>query len=242
MISLKNKEFMLIVLLITIFVSFFITPSNGNAEIDLGPNIIINGKKLDLDVKPVTMNGRIYVPVRAILEHLGMVVTWDQASETVMGKNSSSTLIMPLKESASGESTYNGVPFYNEQDSNIALDGRSLVPVRTVGSLLGLNVKWDRPTNNVILTDSYIREIGLKEAYERVKSNNILIYDKKFKYVHLPFGGYAGHDNYVLDNYYVFSVNSHYGKSFSTWTSNICVDKQTGEMKVYMPKDGFNNF
>lgn len=228
MICSNKKRIMSVVLLMTMFLSILSMSTSVNASGGLDSDIIINGKKLNLDVKPVAVNGRIYVPIRAILEHLGMTVTWDQASQTVIGKNISSTLKISLKENGGGESTYNGVPFNNQHESNIALNGRTLVPVRTVGSLLGLNVKWDDSTKNVILTDSYRRDIGLKKAYEIVKTNTIFVYDDNLKYVHVPFGGYASHDNYILDNYYIFSMN--------TWDGNLCIDKQTGDVKVYVPK------
>ena len=47
------------------------------------PYININGKSKKLDVPPKIIEGRTFVPARAISEGLGATVTWDEAKRTV---------------------------------------------------------------------------------------------------------------------------------------------------------------
>lgn len=240
---LNKRKVVSLVLLITLLINI---PRGAYALNELDSDIILNGHKLSLDVKPVAVEGRIYVPLRAILEDLGMDVKWYQASQTVVGRSGTNIIQLPLnhKESASGK--YNGVPFFNENAPHIALNGRTLIPVRSIAILLGLNVEWDSFTNNVILTDSYKRELSIREAYDILKNesncSNTFIGDE---YDFLPFGGYAIYDNYILDNYYVFSAKTFYISTdkngniindYTTWGFNYCVNKQSGDVKTYIPK------
>jgi hypothetical protein len=48
-----------------------------------GITIKINGKKIETDVDPINVNGRVLVPVRAVAENLGCIVEWDGATQTV---------------------------------------------------------------------------------------------------------------------------------------------------------------
>lgn len=201
---------------------------------------------MKLDVRPVAVKGRIYVPLRAILEDLGMSVKWYQASQTVVGRSGNNTIQLPLNHKKSASGKYNGVPFFNENAPHLALNGRTLVPVRSIAILLGLNVEWDSITNDVILTDSYKRELSIREAYDILKDKSAC--SSSFigdEYEFLPFGGYAIYDDHVLDNNYVFSAKTSYLSTdsngniindYTTWGFNYCVDKQSGDIKTYIPR------
>ena len=46
-------------------------------------NIVIDGEKLNLDVAPQIIDGRVMVPIRGVLENLGALVKWDDETQTV---------------------------------------------------------------------------------------------------------------------------------------------------------------
>lgn len=57
------------------------TPAAAEAPI----RIMVNGKYLtNMDVGPVGMNGRVFVPARFVAEALGATVDWDQQNRTVV--------------------------------------------------------------------------------------------------------------------------------------------------------------
>ncbi|WP_066504062.1 copper amine oxidase N-terminal domain-containing protein [Abyssisolibacter fermentans] len=60
--------------------------TKGETEIvlQLDSNIaIVNGEEIELDVKSGMLNNRMYVPLRFILENLGLKIDWDEENETI---------------------------------------------------------------------------------------------------------------------------------------------------------------
>jgi hypothetical protein len=49
--------------------------------------VIVNGKKVEFDINPINKDGRILVPVRAIVEALGKSVEWDSVNNSVIIKD-----------------------------------------------------------------------------------------------------------------------------------------------------------
>lgn len=210
--------------------------------------VILDDQKLELDVKPIIKDGRTMVPIRAILEELGMKVSWDNINKIVIGERKEDIIKMSQEDSWLGEGTYNGVPFHSEHAPNIIVNTRTLSPVRTIGNLLGLNVKWDNKNRNVILSSTTKQNVTLKQSYEKLK-NYFTFNDSglRMEYTYLPFGGYTGLDKYVLENYYVFAILSPYEEvnddgttslDYNAYDSNYCVNKSTGDIKIYEPGTG----
>jgi len=50
---------------------------------ELPPALSLNGKHTNIELKMIA--GRTYAPVRALLEHEGYIVSWDDANKTVSG-------------------------------------------------------------------------------------------------------------------------------------------------------------
>jgi len=65
--------------------SVVITKDNTIVELQIGvPEIKVNGNRVPIDTKPVIINGRrTYLPIRAVFEAYGAVVTWDKKEKNV---------------------------------------------------------------------------------------------------------------------------------------------------------------
>lgn len=238
-----------------VFLSFFIlccTPVLAS-NYSTANGVTLNGHKLDLDVKPIIIEGRTMVPVRAILERLGMNVTWDNNARVVIGKRQGDIIKISLEDDWLGEGTYNGVPFHSEHAPSIIVNGRTLVPVRTIANLLGLNVEWNQDNKMVILSQASKPQVSLKQSYEIVKTYPHSNDDGASpEYTYLPFGGYAAGNKYMLENYYIFAIHGRYEEinedgdidiGYTSSDSNLCVNKATGEIEVYEPEieEDYNN-
>lgn len=46
-------------------------------------SIVVDGVRIKPDVAPITVDGRVMVPLRFVAEGFGATVRWDQASQTV---------------------------------------------------------------------------------------------------------------------------------------------------------------
>lgn len=115
-----------------------------NAEI----TVTVDGEVIEFDVKPELMNNRTMVPVRAIFEHLGAEVSFDEDSQTVTAKKGEDII-----KTAIGSTTI----YVNDVEKQIDVapvikDNRTLVPVRFVSESLGYYVSWDNVKRRVIIT------------------------------------------------------------------------------------------
>lgn len=131
--------------------------------------VTIDGKLLNTDVAPFSVNDRVLVPFRAIFEALGATVDYDSASKTAVGckgltyifiqtdnKNAIILLKKPeFKEEISSANLEEAV----ESSQTIVLDvaatgkdGRIMVPARFIAESLGAKVEWDGKTRTVHIT------------------------------------------------------------------------------------------
>ena len=110
--------------------------------------LVVDGQQLVLDVEPQVVQQRTLVPLRAIFEKLGATVTWDQATQTARAVKGTDTVQITLNSTTAyvnGEAQTLDVPA-------MAIDGRTLVPVRFVSEALDAQVDWLQDTQTVRIT------------------------------------------------------------------------------------------
>lgn len=134
----------------------YTSPNNRREEItpviDESDNVSIriNNEFLYSDVKPVIVDGRTLLPMRAIFEALGAQVSWDESSKTAEAQigNTQIRLTEDSKTAyVDGEATELDVPA-------TILNGRFVVPVRFVAEASGATVGWDQFAQIVDITVS----------------------------------------------------------------------------------------
>ncbi len=113
----------------------------------LTTNITYNGNKINSDVPPYVKDGRTLAPIRAILEALGMTVSWDGATQTATAVKADITISVTIN---SNIAIVNGEQKMLDVPAEIT-NGRTFVPVRFFGEALGMNVDWDGYTKTVII-------------------------------------------------------------------------------------------
>lgn len=119
-------------------------------------SLIVNGKKLVLDQKPIIQKGRILVPLRGILEKLGATVQWNDATKTVTTKKGSTTIQLKVNK--------NSAVINNK---TISLDvpvkivkGRAMVPLRFIAEGLGAKVSWNATKKTVTISNAVGSSVG----------------------------------------------------------------------------------
>lgn len=107
----------------------------------------LNGVVSKLDAAPVLVGGSTYVPLAVVSKGFGGTVAWDAVKKQVTVKSGTKTLVFTLGSKAV---TVNGVgqtisaaPFVSA--------GRTMVPLRAVGELLGLQVAWNAVDKSILL-------------------------------------------------------------------------------------------
>lgn len=127
------------VLCICTLFSFIVALSADEAS------VYIDNNKLVFDVPPTIVEGRTLVPLRAIFESLGIKVSWDSDTKTVMGKGNDKIIILQVD---------NKTAKVNDKDVNLdvpasIINGRTLVPVRFIAESTGYAVNWEAETRSV---------------------------------------------------------------------------------------------
>lgn len=163
-------------------------PAFANSNIQ----VVINNEKVQFDVEPRIINGRTFVPIRAVCEKMGADVYWDDGlilivkNDIKIGLALESDDIFIIRCNNFEHLLY--MIGYDVEFSNykyrmdvepIVVDGRTLLPIRYVCEELGASVKWNDVT----------RTVEIIYSQEQIEEKNK---DKKFA---LEFFDYEGSGN-----------------------------------------------
>ncbi len=110
--------------------------------------VTVNGALIDFDVPPTAIDGTTMLPVRYALEPLGAEFVWDGENQTVTVTAKGKTIVLTV---GSATALVDGEEKTMTQPA-MAIDGRTLIPIRFVSEELGYNVDWDGETSTVIIT------------------------------------------------------------------------------------------
>lgn len=124
-------------------------PSTAAGEI----TVYLDGKQIQFDQPPVAMNNRTLVPLRAIFEALGAQVEWHPENQGISAQKGDTLIVMQLGGTYFAKQVGNGEAQYIELDQPpVAINNRTLVPVRAVSESFDCNVNWDAAGNRVLIT------------------------------------------------------------------------------------------
>lgn len=129
----------------------------------------LNGKKIEFDQKPVIIDGRTLVPLRAIFEELGATVDWDGTTQTVTSTKGQTTISMSIGKT---EMYKNGKLITLDVVPQL-VGGRTLVPVRAVAEGFDCVVEWLGETQTVVIT-TVNKDAVIKTAKSLYEANEAL--------------------------------------------------------------------
>jgi len=178
----------LIVVAILLALPFAPSPAWGQAAgtqtiivLQVGkPSMTVNGVSKPIDVQgtvPVIVEGRTFLPIRAVVEALNGTIAWTAANQKV-------TIIMgsDVLELFIGKSTarVNGTPMSvdpaNPKVVPFIIGGRTMLPVRFVAERLGGTVDWNDATKAATLTFGSATTLTLLSVTEIAKKVESVVY------------------------------------------------------------------
>ena len=118
--------------------------------------VVLNGEWLTFDQPPIAVDGRTLVPVRAIFEALGAEVIWDPSDQSVFAYRESDgrAVLLYLDDTVMAyRLDSDSEPVAIELDvPPMAINNRTLVPIRAVAESFDCDVEWDQTNQQVIIT------------------------------------------------------------------------------------------
>lgn len=113
----------------------------------------VNDLPQEIDVSPIIIEGRTYLPIRYVVEPLGAEVNWDSNERKVT---------ISLKEKVielwigKNKGRVNGIETpidpNNPKVVPLIIQGRTMLPIRFVAENLGCKVDWDPNTKTITIT------------------------------------------------------------------------------------------
>ena len=135
-----------VVVLLALLACLFVAPAAY-----AGPNVVVDGKVLVTDVPPVMVKERVYVPMRAVYESLGYIVTWNEALQMP-------TMFTPDYAYFLNFYVDRGTIYSSYQDRTVEMNpkpfyhnDRTMVPLRFVAEMLSCQVDWDDATQTAYI-------------------------------------------------------------------------------------------
>ena len=116
--------------------------------------IIANGRTLSFDQSPMIQNGRTLVPIRTVFEAMGYNVFWDGEEQRIDIADANKALSCWIgRDAFEVTNKKNNSKYYYMYLEVVPqiVNGRTLVPLRSICDALGWTVQWDELTNTVII-------------------------------------------------------------------------------------------
>lgn len=149
-----------------IFINLFSVSvfSQSNIQVKL------DGEYLQFDVSPLSVNGRILVPMRAIFEKLGYEVEWNGDDKSVLATRKNKSVYLQLDNN---KATFTNAGVKQDiilDTAPTSVNGRTVVPLRFVAETAGAKVDWDGNTRTVII-NSYMNNPFNPERLQELVDN-----------------------------------------------------------------------
>jgi hypothetical protein len=102
--------------------------------------VTVNGAAVDFHGRgPIMRNDRVLVPLRGVLEQMGVFVQWNPETQTVKADKAGTRVRLRIGDSSA---LVNGQSVSLDTPAKV-VHGRTMVPLRFIGEALGETVDWD---------------------------------------------------------------------------------------------------
>lgn len=146
----------LFILALTLLCSVGAAAENADSiALQIGnPIMTVNEKQIQIDkdgaVSPVLIEGRTYLPVRAIMEAMGGTADWDDKSQTAVLSYDDAQIALKINSATA---------YFNGEEKNIEaapviLNGRTMLPIRFIAESFGFYVEWSSAEQLVTISKS----------------------------------------------------------------------------------------
>ena len=107
--------------------------------------VYLEGLPLTLDPRPIIIDGRTLIPVRAVAEAMGGTVTWDASESLITVEVHGHTVVLKVEDL---RAYLDGELLVLDVAPKIVND-RTMMPIRFVAESVGYTVEWDEEAHTV---------------------------------------------------------------------------------------------
>jgi spore germination protein len=140
-----------LILLIAGVISFFVFSFLAYAAAPI--KIFVNKIQLFPDPPPFITEGRVMMPVRAVLDPLGAGFSWDAKNKVATVTKGFQKVILKINKE---EATVNGVKYILDAPATV-IQGRTFIPIRFVAEHFDALVEWNGSNKTVQVTPNGLR-------------------------------------------------------------------------------------
>lgn len=142
-----------------------VTPASAQSA-----RVLVNNREVEfVDQSPIERDGRIYIPLRGVLEEIGAeTIQWRPARGEVFVQSGEREILLNIgseRARVDNRDVFLDAP-------PILLGGRTLVPLRFVAENLGATVRWVGDTRTVYISVPQDRVAGERETYPPDRAND----------------------------------------------------------------------
>lgn len=151
------------------------------------PTMQVNGVATQIDTgndtKPVVINDRTVVPIRAIIESFGGTVSWDGTTRTVTLNHKGDVIRLTIDS----KTAYLNGKAHMLDVAPVIINERTYIPIRFIAEGFNLGVAWDGNTRTVTIIRNTFDDYEYQSLMSEVKSysgkpyqtinNNIPMFD-----------------------------------------------------------------
>jgi copper amine oxidase-like protein len=109
--------------------------------------VYIDGRLMNFDVPPTSVQGRVLVPLRGVFEQLGATVDYDVRSQHIVAIRGAQTVELTI---GSRQARVGGAPRLLDVPA-FTINGRTMVPLRFISEALGANVQWIAASQTILI-------------------------------------------------------------------------------------------
>lgn len=124
------------------------TGSAGSTASSSSIGVKIDGQIVTLNPSAQIADGRTLAPLRGIFEALGLTVSWDATTQTVVGAKTGTNITLQINNKTA---TVNGTSVSLDVPAQI-INNSTFVPVRFIADNLGVTVNWNAQDKIVEIT------------------------------------------------------------------------------------------
>lgn len=168
----RNKLYIgIITFICVVFLSFSVCAADNTYDVVVSlqidnPIMEVNGVETEIDVgrgtKPIVIQDRTVVPIRAIIESFGGNVGWEESTQSVLLSMNDDNIKLVIN---SNTAYLNETPYILDV-APVVINERTMLPIRFIAEGFNLGVAWDNDTQTV----SIIRNLFDEQEYQYLQS------------------------------------------------------------------------